>query len=336
MTPQSNTPLNAKKAQSCALSTGIFAAGANFVRAYSCLGPADTIDFQWRDIFGGTAWLRCVEFSVMPLKHRKGRVTLTQTQDPAPGMMNHARGLEHQLLHHRLDTSTLGLVAHRRIGLVQGVLSNQAQQVHRHCGQLAHQIVGIELARGQTLQVHIGLELRMMTWGFAKLLMRGVIAVKGNHLSTAKLLWQSGSPALQYVLGQQQDIAVLIDGALGQSIDPARRIGIAAHPIKRQRFLPQAFALTHCVLVSATRLAAMASTGEVRGFHLMMKAISRATRLAWAVMDCISFTEQKPESARTSKGVVTKLAAMGKARSKLYSLSKAECCTPGRKANSRQ
>ena len=80
----------------------------------------------------------------------------------------------------------------------------------------------------------------------------------------------------------------------------------------------------------------MDSTGAVRGIHLMMKEISRSSALACAVISCISFKEQKPESARTSKGVDTKLAAIGKARSKLYALSAAECCTPGRRASSRQ
>lgn len=70
----------------------------------------------------------------MPLKHRKGRLTLPQAKNPAPGMPDHAGRLEYQLLHHRLDAPALGAVAHRRIGLVQSVLSNQTQQVHRHCG----------------------------------------------------------------------------------------------------------------------------------------------------------------------------------------------------------
>ena len=40
---------------------------------------------------------------------------------------------EYQFLHHRLDAPALGAVAPRRIGLVQSVLSNQTQQVPRHC-----------------------------------------------------------------------------------------------------------------------------------------------------------------------------------------------------------
>ena len=72
----------------------------------------------------------------------------------------------------------------------------------------------------------------------------------------------------------------------------------------------------------------MVSTGDLRVFHLMMRAILRDTAWAGWVMDCISLPEQKPESARTSKGVDTRLAAISKARSTLYGLSDAECCTP--------
>ena len=72
------------------------------------------------------------QLPVMPLKHRKAPVTLTESQDPAPGMADHAGRLEHQLLHHRLDAPALGCVTHRRVGLIQSILSNQAQQIHRH------------------------------------------------------------------------------------------------------------------------------------------------------------------------------------------------------------
>lgn len=42
-------------------------------------------------------------------------------------------------------------------------------------GELAHQIVGIKFVRGQTLQIHIGLELRM------ELLMHGVVTVQHSQ-----------------------------------------------------------------------------------------------------------------------------------------------------------
>ena len=172
----------------------------------------------------------------MSLKHRKASVTLTQTQDPAPGMADHAGRLEHQLLHHRLDAPALGCVSHRRVGLCQSVLPNQAQQIHRHCGELADQIVGVKLSARQALQIHIGLELRV------KLLMRGVITVQLNHLSRTERLGQRRRPAFQSVLRQQQWVAMLVNAALSQAVDPARRVGLTADAVQRQRFLPQAFA----------------------------------------------------------------------------------------------
>ena len=66
-------------------------------------------------------------------------------------MRDHARSLERQLLQYCLNTTPFGLIAQRRIGLIQGVLSKQSPQVHRHSSELAHQIVGIELARGNAL-----------------------------------------------------------------------------------------------------------------------------------------------------------------------------------------
>ena len=81
----------------------------------------------------------------MPIKHGIATVTLSQTKKPAPGVLDHSGRLEHQLLHHRLDAPALGNMAHRRIRLVEGILSNQTQQVHRHRSQLAHQVVGVKL-----------------------------------------------------------------------------------------------------------------------------------------------------------------------------------------------
>ena len=127
--------------------------GANFVR----IGVYFASDYPrpLHSRVGGIGFFSCsrvaaplrrVQSSVMPLKHRKAAVTLTQTKKPAPGMLDHAGRPEHQLRHHRLDAPALGAVAHRRIGLIQSVLPNQTQQVHRHRRQLAHQVVGVKLA----------------------------------------------------------------------------------------------------------------------------------------------------------------------------------------------
>ena len=185
--------------------------------------------------------LPSAESAVMALKHGIATVTLSQTKKPAPGMLDHSGRLEHQLLHHRLDAPALGNMAHRRIRLVQSVLPNQTQQVHRHCGQLAHQVVGVKLARRQTLQIHIAFELRM------ELLMGGVITIQRNDVSRAQPLWQRCRPAFEHVLGQQQSVAVFVYGALNQPVDAPGRVGIGADTGQFQALLPNALTLAKAI-----------------------------------------------------------------------------------------
>jgi hypothetical protein len=140
MIPQPNIAPTAKTTPSCALSMGLFAFGANFVRDCSCLAAADTVDFQQRDDFGSPASLVGAQPSLVALTHRKDWVTRTRAQDPKPATTDHARGLENQLLHHRLDSTALGFVAHQRIGLggrmpppgVQGQFQAVAQATRGH------------------------------------------------------------------------------------------------------------------------------------------------------------------------------------------------------------
>ena len=111
------------------------------------------------------------ELPVQPLEHGVGTVVGTQPQDPAPGVFDHAPSLEHEFLHHRLHAPPLGRMAHWRVFANQRILANQAQDVHRHRSQRAYQEVGVKLAAGQTLQVHVGFELGV------KLLVRGMVLV---------------------------------------------------------------------------------------------------------------------------------------------------------------
>lgn len=173
----------------------------------------------------------------MEHKHSKATVTLDQAQNPALSVADHASGHGYHFLHHSPDALTFGCVVQRGIGLIENVLSNQTQQVHRQCNELAHQVVGIELASGQALQIHVGLELRV------KLLMGDMIAIQRDDLSGVELLGQSRRPALQHLLGQQQNHPMFVNGALGEEIDTTRRIGLGAHIDKLQTFLPDALAL---------------------------------------------------------------------------------------------
>ncbi len=172
----------------------------------------------------------------MPVKHRKATVVRAQAEHPTPSMADHAGGFEHHLVQHRLDTPALGRVAHGRIGLVQGVLSNQAQQVHGDRTEPTDQIIGVKLATGQALQVHIGLELGV------KLLVRGVVGVQRNDVFRLKALGQRRRPAVEHIFGQQQSIAVLVDRALGQAVNAPGRIRWVADIDQIEPILPDALA----------------------------------------------------------------------------------------------
>lgn len=181
------------------------------------------------------------ELTVMPIKHRKVTVALPQTKKPAPGMRDQSCRLEHQLLHRRLDAPALGSIVHRRVRLVQSVLPNQAQQVHRQSSQLAHQ-VDVKPATGQTLQIHVGLELRV------KLLMGGMIAIRRKDVSCCKPAWRCRRPAFEHVLRQQQGDPALVNSALNQTVDTRGRVGIGVHTHQFQALMPDAFAFTRATL----------------------------------------------------------------------------------------
>ena len=86
------------------------------------------------------------ELGVQPHEHRGRPVVGPESEHHLPAMLDQAARPLDQLLHHRLDAPSLGLVAHRRIGPEQSALAHQPQDVHRHGRQPAHQRVGVELA----------------------------------------------------------------------------------------------------------------------------------------------------------------------------------------------
>ena len=68
-----------------------------------------------------------IELTVQTLKHGMGTVIGTQPQNPAPGVFDHAPGLEHDLLHHCLHTPPLGRMAQGCVFADECVLTKQAQ-----------------------------------------------------------------------------------------------------------------------------------------------------------------------------------------------------------------
>jgi hypothetical protein len=135
------------------------------------------MNFVSWDFLAAAEPLSRLELPVMALKHRKATVTLAQAQNPSPGMLDHARCLEHHLVHHRADATAFGCMAHRRIRIIERVLPNHAQQVHRHGGKLAHQVVGVKLA---TDQFFLG---KAVVHGKGVKVNRGVATVQGAEVN---------------------------------------------------------------------------------------------------------------------------------------------------------
>ena len=55
------------------------------------------MNFVSWNLLTATEPLRRLELPVVALKHGKAAVTLSQAQNPATGVLDHARGLEHHL-----------------------------------------------------------------------------------------------------------------------------------------------------------------------------------------------------------------------------------------------
>ena len=218
---------------------------------------------------------------VVARKHVKAGITLAQSQNPATGMLDHSSCLEHHLVHERPDATASDALVHWGVGLVERELPNHAQKVPRHICKLAHQVVCVKLARGQALQIHVGLELRM------ELLMGDMIAVQGNDVGHAELLWKRGGPAFNLVVRKQQGIALLVYGALNKTIDPSGRVAGTAHLGQVQAFLPDALLLAGaqrlplhcriCRLLSSNRFngrTTWISLDEDRNLAIELKGLS--------------------------------------------------------------
>jgi hypothetical protein len=111
------------------------------------------------------------QFVVQPGEGIGRAVVGAQAEHEAPRMLDDASSAVDELLHHRLDAPYLGGVALQCLRAQQPALADQAQ-VHRHRGELAHEAVGVELARGQPGEIQIGLELGV------ELLVRAVVGIQ--------------------------------------------------------------------------------------------------------------------------------------------------------------
>ena len=129
-----------------------------------------------------------------------------------------------QRLHHRLQALAFGCMSYRRVRPEQTALADQAQDVHRNRRGLAHQVVGVELARRQSGQVQYGLELGV------KLLMRAVVSVQRHDVGAIELVSrQARRPAGELDLRGDRNLTSGVDSALNEPQHAPHRPSDAGH-----------------------------------------------------------------------------------------------------------
>jgi hypothetical protein len=136
-----------------------------------------------------------------------------------PAARHQARSEIHQLLHDRADAPSLCRMADRRQFAGQSHQSDPAQDVVGEGAQRQNQVVGIELARRQSFEVQVGLVFAV------KLFAGGVTPVQVDDRLSVVLVTQRRPPTLQRDIRNQQRLAFLVDGPLGDPDDAARRTG---------------------------------------------------------------------------------------------------------------
>lgn len=150
-------------------------------------------------------------------------------------MCGHRHGQIDDFLHHRLEPTALGRMPRWRVFAQQRVLADQAQAVVGQHRQTEHGIVGVELARGQTLQVEIGLVLAV------ELFVRAMIGVQRDHGLVR--CGQAGFPSFDTPRWNQQRLTVAVDAPLDHAID-ARQCVVRTVNRARDGFVEQRHALT--------------------------------------------------------------------------------------------
>ena len=103
---------------------------------------------------GRAGFKRRAELFVQTLKHGVGTLIGTQAQNPAPSVFDHAPGLEHDLLYHRLHAPSLGRMAQGCVFANECVLTNQAQNVYALVSASDGYFLGARVIHHKGVPVH--------------------------------------------------------------------------------------------------------------------------------------------------------------------------------------
>gem|GEM_PF-3905447 len=136
------------------------------VTSFSCSRTSPGLPLARNRVFRSRAtaappsWRSCLP---KPLLQRNEHLDVlgnvaSKVQHQSPCMGNELRRPVHDLLQHRLDPSPLGRMTDRRDFAGEPQPPQQTQTVVSKRGQMKNGIVGVELARGQPLQIEVRLD----------------------------------------------------------------------------------------------------------------------------------------------------------------------------------
>ena len=143
------------------------------------------------------------------LEQRHAADVLAEVEDDLARLVDNQGRAMHQFLQHGTYPAPLGRVADRAQLAGHAQLPHQPQDIVGQLSEMQDQGVGGELARGQPFQVEIGLDLAV------ELLVGGMRLVARYH--RLRRLLQAGPPAFQLIVRFEQQLAIVIGGALHQT-----------------------------------------------------------------------------------------------------------------------
>lgn len=131
---------------------------------------------------------------------------------PPPGC-DESRGIVDQLLDDRLDPLALGRVTNDPSAGYQAELTDEPEDVVHQGGTGHDELVCSKLSRGESLQIHIGLDLGMI------FLTKTMAPVQCDDLFVCNL--QTGPPPFKFDFENQERLSLLVNGALRDPYDPS-------------------------------------------------------------------------------------------------------------------